>query len=109
MYKKIVIHVQNCCLAYETYRYQTFSLPSRGWILKTLQDPTTQPLDENVKDNKAQIRIHTKKTNKQRNNRFNKQKTTTATTSQVHHTFCFISLPFIHDFDVKMPNFAFYE
>ena len=36
MYKKIVIHVQNCCLAYETYRYQTFSLPSRRWILKTL-------------------------------------------------------------------------
>ena len=34
--KLIVIHVQNCCLAYETYRYQTFSLPSRSWILKTL-------------------------------------------------------------------------
>ena len=66
MYKKIVIHVQNCCLAYETYRYQAFSLPSRRCILKTLKDPTTQPLDENVKDNQAQIRIHTQtQTNKE--------------------------------------------
>ena len=30
------------------------------------------------------------------------------TTSHVHHTFLFISFPFLHDYDVKMPNFAFY-
>ena len=31
------------------------------------------------------------------------------TTLQVHHTFWYISFPFLHDYDVKMPNFAFYE
>ena len=30
------------------------------------------------------------------------------TTSHVHHTFLYISFPFLHDDDVKMPNFAFY-
>ena len=30
------------------------------------------------------------------------------TTSHVQHTFVFISFPFLHDCDVKMPNFAFY-
>ena len=30
------------------------------------------------------------------------------TTSHVQHTFLFISFPFLHDYDVKMPNFAFY-
>ena len=26
----------------------------------------------------------------------------------MRHTFSFISLPFSYDYDVKMPNFAFY-
>ena len=30
------------------------------------------------------------------------------TTSHVQHTFLFISFPFLHDYDVKIPNFAFY-
>ena len=30
------------------------------------------------------------------------------TTSHVHHTFLYFSFPFLHDYDVKMPNFAFY-
>ena len=30
------------------------------------------------------------------------------TTSHVHHTFLYISFLFLHDYDVKMPNFAFY-
>ena len=30
------------------------------------------------------------------------------TTLHVHHTFLYISFPFLHDYDVKMPNFAFY-
>ena len=30
------------------------------------------------------------------------------TTSHVRHTFLYISFPFLHDYDVKMPNFAFY-
>ena len=30
------------------------------------------------------------------------------TTLQVHNTFLYISCPFLHDYDVKMHNFAFY-
>ena len=30
------------------------------------------------------------------------------TTSHVQHTFLYISFPFLHDYDVKMPHFAFY-
>ena len=30
------------------------------------------------------------------------------TTLHVHHTFLYISLPSLHDYDVKMPNFTFY-
>ena len=30
------------------------------------------------------------------------------TTLHVHHAFLFISFLFLHDYDVKMPNFAFY-
>ena len=30
------------------------------------------------------------------------------TTSHVHHVFLYISFLFLHDHDVKMPNFAFY-
>ena len=29
------------------------------------------------------------------------------TTSHVHHTFLYISFPFLHDYDVKMPNLEF--
>ena len=29
------------------------------------------------------------------------------TTSHVHHTFLYLSFPFLHDYDVKMPNLAF--
>ena len=29
-------------------------------------------------------------------------------TSHVHHTFLYISLPFLHDYDVKIPNFLFH-
>ena len=28
--------------------------------------------------------------------------------SHVHHAFLYISLPLLHDYDVKMPNFTFY-
>ena len=31
------------------------------------------------------------------------------TTSHVHRTFLFISFPFLHDYVVKMPDFAFYR
>ena len=31
------------------------------------------------------------------------------TTLRVHHTFLYISVPFLHDYDVKMPYFAFME
>ena len=29
------------------------------------------------------------------------------TTSHVHHTILYISFPFLHDYDVKMPDFTF--
>ena len=41
----------------------------------------------------------------QQNNRFNKQNNNFARASRFY--FC-ISLPFLHDYDVKMPNFAIY-
>ena len=31
------------------------------------------------------------------------------TTSHVHHSFLYTSFPFLHDYDVKMPNFAFFR
>ena len=31
-----------------------------------------------------------------------------ATTLRVHHTFLYLSLTSLHDYDVKMPNFTFY-
>ena len=43
--------------------------------------------------------------NVKKNNWFNKQK---KTSSHVHHAFLFISFLFLHDYDVKMPNLAFY-
>ena len=30
-------------------------------------------------------------------------------TLHVHHTFLYLFLPFLHDYDVKMPNFMFYR
>ena len=41
----------------------------------------------------------------QQNNRFNKQNNSFARASRFY--FC-ISLPFLHDYDLKMPNFVFY-
>ena len=34
---------------------------------------------------------------------------TKTTTLHVHHAFLYISLPSLHDYDVKMPNFTFYR
>ena len=31
------------------------------------------------------------------------------TTLQVHHTFLYISLPFLHHYSIVMPNFMFYR
>ena len=31
------------------------------------------------------------------------------TSSHVHHAFLYISLPLLHDYDVKMPSFTVYE
>ena len=33
---------------------------------------------------------------------------TKTTTLHVHHAFLYISLPFMNNYDVKMPNFTFY-
>ena len=40
-----------------------------------------------------------------KNNRVNKKKQQLC---MVHYTFLYISFPFLHYYDVKMPNFAFY-
>ena len=45
---------------------------------------------------------------RQKHNRFTIGLISKTTTSHVHHTFFYISFPFLHDYDVKMPNFAFY-
>ena len=58
--------------------------------------------DEDNRDFKIQRRGRQRE--RKKNNRLNRQKTT----SQVHHTFLYISFPFLHDYDVKMPNFALY-
>ena len=58
--------------------------------------------DDDNRDFKIQRRGRQRE--RKKNNRLNRQKTT----SQVHHTFLYISFPFLHDYDVKMPNFAFY-
>ena len=34
---------------------------------------------------------------------------TKTTTLHVHHAFLYISLPSLHDYEVKMPNFTFYR
>ena len=34
---------------------------------------------------------------------------TKATILHVHHAFLYISLPSLHDYDVKMPNFTLYR
>ena len=61
--------------------------------------------DDDVDDNRDfKIQRHGRQRERKKNNRLNRQKTT----SQVHHTFLYISFPFLHDYDVKMPNFALY-
>ena len=56
--------------------------------------------DDDNRDFKIQRRGRQRE--RKKNNRLNRQKTT----SQVHHIY--ISFPFLHDYDVKMPNFALY-
>ena len=58
--------------------------------------------DDDNRDFKIQRRGRQRE--RKKNNRLNRQKTT----SQVHHTFLYISFPFLHDYEVKMPNFALY-
>ena len=58
--------------------------------------------DDDNRDFKIQRRGRQRE--RKKNNRLNRQKTT----SQMHHTFLYIYFPFLHDYDVKMPNFALY-
>ena len=61
--------------------------------MHTTRDFTIRRRDrnENVKTNKQTIGLEGK-----------------TTTLQVHHTFLYISLPFLHDYDVKLPNLTFH-
>ena len=52
------------------------------------------------------IRRRRRQRERHKNNRFNNQKTTIL---RVHHAFLYISLPSLHDYDVKMPNFTLYR
>ena len=61
--------------------------------MHTTRDFTIRRRDrnENVKTNKQTIGLEGK-----------------TTTLQVHHTFLYISLPFLNDYDVKFPNWTFH-
>ena len=61
--------------------------------MHTTRDFTIRRRDrnENVKTNKQTIGLEGK-----------------TTTLHVHHTFLYISLPFLHDYDVKFPNWTFH-
>ena len=50
----------------------------------------------------------TNRRGRQRERRKTKGLISKTTTLHVHHAFLYISFLFLHDFDVKMPNFAFY-
>ena len=43
------------------------------------------------------------------NENVKKQLVSKTTTLHVHHAFLYISLPSLHDYDVKLPNFTFYR
>ena len=59
---------------------------------------------QNIRDFKIQRRG--RQGERQKNNWVNKQSNNFA---PVHHAFLHISFLFLHDYDVKMPNFAFYR
>ena len=61
--------------------------------MHTTRDFTIRRRDrnENVKTNKQTIGLEGK-----------------TTTLHVHYTFLYISLPFLHDYDVKFPNWTFH-
>ena len=65
-------------------------------------------LRHRVKKNRY-LKIRRRRRQRQRelhkSHRVNKQ----TTTLHVQHTFLYISLPFLHEYDVKMPNFMFYK
>ena len=50
------------------------------------------------------LKLRRQRKRQKRNIRFNKQ----TTTSHVHDTFLYISLPFLHNYDVNSFNFALY-
>ena len=63
-------------------------------------------LRHRVKKNRyLKIRRRRRQRELHKSHRFNKQ----TTTLHVQHTFLYISLPFLHEYDVKMPNFMFYK
>ena len=70
--------------------FLTFSLLSRHRIVKS-------------RDFKIQLRGRQRERQKKTIGFISK-----TTTSHVHRTYLYISFPFLHDYDVKMPNFAFY-
>ena len=54
--------------------------------------------------NRLKQRRRRRQRERQKSNRFRISKTTTL---HVHQAFVYISLPSLHDYDVKMPNFTF--
>ena len=66
-------------------------------VLRAVLSSTIRTLRSNDADGNEKV--------KKKNNRFIKQNNNFARAS---HFFLFISFPFLHDYDVKMPYFAFY-
>ena len=66
-------------------------------------DGTATSTSKKKRQNKTKQKTNKQTTTTKKNNGFNKQ----TTTLHAHHTFLYNSLPFLHDYDVKMANYAF--
>ena len=82
---------QSTALEQECFDIRSLSRALRNlWLIETLRSNDADG-NENVKKKKTTTGLISK-----------------TTTLHVHHTFLYISFPVLHDYDVKMLNFAFY-
>ena len=83
---KMQIFVQNCCFSYWTYCFLTFSFLSPSSDIRDL----TKPRRRRQLERQKTIGVMSK-----------------TKTLHVHHAFLYVSLPSLHNYDVKWPNFKF--
>ena len=88
MYKKSVMHVQSCCFA--NLNLSGFVWRSRHCRCRRCLIGTLRSDDGDGNGNATKAKGLISKT----------------TILHVHHAFLYISLPSLHDYDVKMPNFT---